>query len=179
MRSLSFIVALALLAASCAAPAPEPTPAPRQPVVTIPVAPPPSAAPVQPKGDWIDWPITAGSWVYRQDARGSIALFGPAGQNALLTLRCDKARRALFLSRASAKATGRLTLRTSASMKTFEARNSGATPPYLAVELAANDAILDAIAFSRGRFAVQTEGELSVAIPAWAEIGPVVEDCRA
>lgn len=178
MRSRIFIVGLFLLAASCAAPAPTPAPPPRPPVSNDPPPPPPPTEIVQPKGDWIDWPLTPGSWVYRQDARGSIALFGPAGQNALLTLRCDKARRSLFLSRASMLSGSKITIRTSSTAKTYDARNSSGPPHYLAVELAPNDPILDAMAFSRGRFAVQAYGELFVAIPAWAEIGRVVEDCR-
>ncbi|MGK3796872.1 hypothetical protein, partial [Enterococcus faecium] len=50
-------------------------------------------------GDWRDWPVTPGTWVYRQDARGSIALFGVPGNDAEVTLRCDRAARALYLSR--------------------------------------------------------------------------------
>jgi hypothetical protein len=40
------------------------------------------------------------------------------------------------------------------------------------------DQILDAMAYSRGRIAVEA-GAQKVAIPSWAEITRVVEDCRS
>ena len=45
-------------------------------------------------------------------------------------------------------------------------------------ELAASDPLLDAIAFSRGRFAVDVPGTAPVYVPAYPEITRVVEDCR-
>jgi hypothetical protein len=44
---------------------------------------------------------------------------------------------------------------------------------------AANDAVLDQIAYSRGRFAVEVQGLAPLIVPAWGEVGRVVEDCRA
>jgi hypothetical protein len=46
-------------------------------------------------------------------------------------------------------------------------------------EIAAADPILDAIAFSRGRFAVNAAGVPSLVLPPWADVARVVEDCRA
>jgi hypothetical protein len=40
------------------------------------------------------------------------------------------------------------------------------------------ETILDAIAYSRGRFAIEVNGIRPMAIPNWAEIGRVIEDCR-
>jgi hypothetical protein len=40
------------------------------------------------------------------------------------------------------------------------------------------DALLDSIAFSRGRFAVSASGTPALVLPAGPEIGRVVEDCR-
>jgi hypothetical protein len=46
------------------------------------------------------------------------------------------------------------------------------------VSLSPRDALLDAMAFSRGRFIVEQPGQPSLVVPAWAEFGRVVEDCR-
>ena len=54
--------------------------------------------------------------------------------------------------------------------------HSGA--PLIVAELAASDPLLDAIAFSRGRFAVDVPGTAPVYVPAYPEITRVVEDCR-
>lgn len=63
-------------------------------------------------------------------------------------------------------------------MKEFAASPSGATPGYLAAEMMPTDPILDAMALSRGRIALEVDGQTPVAIPSWAEITRVVEDCR-
>jgi hypothetical protein len=44
--------------------------------------------------------------------------------------------------------------------------------------LPANDRLLDAMVFSRGRFTVEVPGTPMLVIPAWPEPARVVEDCR-
>lgn len=127
--------------------------------------------------DWRDWAPTPGTWSYRQDARGSIALFGAAGGDALLTLRCDRSARTIYLSRAGA-ATAPLTLRSTSLTRAVAARPTGGTPPYVAAALSPADPLLDAIGFSRGRFVVEQPGSPVLVVPAWAEVERVVEDCR-
>jgi hypothetical protein len=174
---IKFACAASLLALSaCVSPPPEPAPQPApqpKPVVTpTPAPPPPRVA-----GEWTDWPLAGGDWVYRRDERGSIALFGPAGQNATLTLRCDTQRQRIYLSREGTRGT-QIVVRASSSMKALAASPTGGTPAYIAAEITPTDPILDAIALSRGRFAVETDGAQPLAIPAWAEITRIVEDCR-
>ena len=48
----------------------------------------------------------------------------------------------------------------------------------LVVELPANDPLLDAMAITRGRFAIEPTGAPGLYIPAWAEVTRVIEDCR-
>jgi hypothetical protein len=175
MRFLLPSAAMAFALGSCVAPKPAP-PAPQPPVATAP--PPAVSAVVQPQGAWLDWPLSQGSWVYRRDDRGSIALYGTPGADALVMLRCDKGRRVLFLSRAGVAASG-MTVRTSFSLKSLSAQATGGQPPYVASEIALTDPILDAMAYSRGRIAIEAGGLQSIAIPVWSEIGRVVEDCRA
>ena len=55
---------------------------------------------------------------------------------------------------------------------------TGATPAYVAVALTPRDPVLDAMAFSRGRFLVEQAGMPTLVVPAWAEVGRVTEDCR-
>ena len=122
-----------------------------------------------------------GEWVYRQDERGSIALFGEAGRDALIVVRCDVPRRRIFLSRAgevwNADSVG-MTIYTSSGRKTFTVRKTGGTPSYVAVELDSREPHLDAMAFSRGKFLVTLAGRPNLVVPNWAELGRVVEDCR-
>jgi hypothetical protein len=45
--------------------------------------------------------------------------------------------------------------------------------------VSAYDPLLDAIALSKGRFAVEVEGETTLYLPTWAEVSRLVEDCRS
>lgn len=164
---------LAALAASCVPAPPKVRPAP---VIARP-APPPPPAPAAIGPDWRDWPLTPGTWRYRQDERGSLALFGPAGGDALLTLRCDKGARAVYLSRTGAAAAP-LTLRSTSLTRAVAVRPTGGTPPFVAAALSPADPLLDALGFSRGRFVVEQVGAPTLVVPAWAEIERVTEDCR-
>lgn len=178
------ITAIIAIMGTAACSAPEPKPQPRIVEAPKPIAlPAPTTvqAPafVQPTGDWIDWPITAGNWIYRQDGRGSLALFGQPGADALLTLRCMQNDKQLFLSRAgNVNNGGKITVRTSHTLKSYNAASTGGSPPYSAIAINPSDAVLDALVYTRGRFAVEADGLLSIAVPAWSEIARVIEDCR-
>jgi hypothetical protein len=156
-------IALPLALAACIpSPAPQPAPPPPAPAP----APVPPAKPV----DWRDATLSTGTWRYQPAADGSEALFGPAGAAPLFAMRCDRARRAVILSRQGA-VTGQLTVRTSYAVRAWPLQ--GGT-----VQLAASDPALDQIAFSRGRFSVDAPGQPTLFIPAWAEPSRVIEDCR-
>lgn len=175
MRLNPLIPLSLLLLAACVpskpAPVPQPKPQPTPPVAEAP-------KPVRPAGDWIDWPIETGTWVYRTDTRGSLALFGLEGADATVTLRCDRARSSIILSVAGNSAQGSMLVRTSSAMKTLPTIPASTGPAYLAAEISPRDPILDAIAFSRGRFAIEVSGLRPMAIPNWAEMARVIEDCR-
>lgn len=165
-------LALALLVAACAQPRPpQPQPAPTR------APPPPAPLPPPPARDWRDWPVTPGIWTYARDSRGTRAMFGRAGEDARIVLRCDAAERRLFLSVAGDGAAP-ITVRTSSAARTIAVQPTGGTLPYVAAALAPRDPLLDAMAFSRGRFAIERAGTAPMAVPAWAEIGRVIEDCR-
>ena len=165
---------LALASCSTAPPEPAPAPQPTRPVAT------PSPAPAPLPEQWIDWPIADGTWVYRKDDRGSRALFGEAETNALLVIRCDHAQRQLFLSRPGSVGAGAtMVLHASAGMASYPAKNTGTELPYAAIAISPGDIMMDRIAYSRGRFAVETTGLRPLAIPVWPEFSRVVEDCRS
>jgi len=173
--TLAPIAALAatLIVAGCASKPAPPRPAPK-PVVMPQPAP---TSPIAQGADWRDWAVTRGDWVYRVDARGSVAVFGAGGGDALLTLRCDRMAGMVSVSRAGAVAAP-LTLRTSSLARTVTVQSTGATPAYVAAQLTPRDPLLDAMAFSRGRFIVEQPGATTLVVPAWAEVGRVIEDCR-
>ena len=75
-------------------------------------------------------------------------------------------------------ATTPLTIRTSSIARTLPTGATGGTPAYAAAVLTATDPLLDAIAFSRGRFTLEQDGVPAQSLPAWAEIERVIEDCR-
>ncbi len=117
--------------------------------------------------------------MYRTDNRGSLALFGQANTDATFMIRCDRSEGKLFLSRAGAVSDGaKMTLRASSGLQSFRVYNSGGGAPYAAISVVSSEYMMDRIAFTRGRFAVETTGLPSLAIPIWAEFTRVVEDCR-
>lgn len=177
LTSCSRFALSAMLALGGCVSAPAPQPAP--PVaVPLPAPSPMPAPPPPPSSDWRDWALTPGNWTYREDSRGSVALFGRVGADAELTLRCDTGRGRIYLSRRGEGA-GSLTVRTTSLVRQLSVQPVGTTPPYLAAELGVRDSVLDAIGFSRGRFVVEASGLPTAVVPAWAEILRVLEDCRS
>ena len=164
MQTRNLTLAAVLLLASCVAPPPQP--APRAAPTPPPVAAKPAPA-----------PRLSGDWTYRRDNQGSVGSFGAPGQNAKVSLRCDAQNRRLYLAR-EASAGQKMVIRTSSSSKEFATRPRGTNPLYVTAEILPNDAILDAMAFSRGRILLDAEGQQPVVLPSWAEITRIVEDCR-
>lgn len=161
-----------LLAAACvpAPPAQAPAPAPRH----HPAPPPPATpTPAPSAADWRDAPITPGDWQLSSGPSGSTATFA-GGQFAM---RCDPARHLVTLVRAAnlAPAARSMTVTTESATRAIPV--SAAQGAVQAV-LAARDPLLDAMAFSRGRFAVSVAGLPPLYVPSWTEVSRVIEDCR-
>ncbi len=72
-----------------------------------------------------------------------------------------------------------MTLRASSGLKSFPVGGTGNPTYYAAIQIAPDEYMLDRIAFSRGRFAMEVTGMRSLAIPIWPEFTRVVEDCRS
>jgi hypothetical protein len=171
-RKITVLLPVAALAACVSAP---PAPQSPPPQIVRP-APPPLPAPA-PAANWVDRALTPGMWVWRADARGAVALYGPAGLEATLVVRCDRAVQRVFISRAGSTGS-QMVLRATTGMQAYAARPTGGTPSYVAAELGVRDPQLDALAFSRGRFMVQLDGAADVIVPAWPELTRVIEECR-
>jgi hypothetical protein len=102
-----------------------------------------------------------------------LAAYGAAAGSTFL-FRCD-AGRSISLVRAGASSGSSLTIRTTFGNRALPAT---AQPDGLVASLAASDPLLDQMVFSRGRFAVQAEGQTLLIVPAWPEPARVIEDCR-
>jgi hypothetical protein len=142
-------------------------------------------APTQPVGEtdnsWQDIALAPGTWVYRQDERGSVALYGEAEEEALFLVRCVQSSRQIFFSRAG-RIDGRgarMEFQATHGLNSYRAENSTGDTPYIVAGTNAQDSYLDTIAFSRGRIAISVNGQGRVAIPSWPQMTRVFEDCRA
>ncbi|SCW53037.1 hypothetical protein SAMN02927924_01102 [Sphingobium faniae] len=177
--SFAAAASLLVLLPSCVAPpsqqpAPAPVPAPAP-------APEPAPASAPTTMEWHDRPVAAGNWTYRPDAGGSVAAYG-AGAAPLLSIRCDRAAKRISVIRPGAgagAAQGTMTIRTSYGAMAWPAAVSGTGAAAQTVATrAASDPALDQIAYSRGKFAVESAGLAPLILPNWAEVSRVIEDCR-
>ena len=121
--------------------------------------------------------ITPGMWTYQAVPGGSAARFVDATGTARFALECSKATRRVTISRTSNTAAPGLFIWTTDSSRSLGARFDP-TAMRVALELAARDPLLDAIAFSRGRIAVVMTGSEPLVMPAWPEAARTIEDCR-
>ena len=146
------------------APTPPPTPTPA-PVVQEPVF-----------ANWMDAPQTPGDWIYEDQSEGGMALFSAPDSSPLFMLECDREGPGVMLFRSS-NGQGRraASIRTETATRTLQLDAAG---PGHIIWLNARDPILDAMALSKGRFALEVQGERTLYLPAWAEVSRVIEDCR-
>ena len=155
-RSLSMVVTglLAALTAACATPQ-KPAPLP----IRIPVpAPAPRPTP-PPPADWRDAPQTPGDWRWSALSGSSQASYGLAGALALVTLTCDLPSGTVLLARAGEAPGGvPMTVRTTFNLRPLTSDPAASRPGWITARLAARDPLLDAMAFSRGRFALEVTG---------------------
>ena len=183
MKPLTFraatLVAFTLVAGACVPKpktAPRPTPAPAATAAAT--APTPAPSPTY--ASWMDVPATPGDWTYRFSPAGGTAFFGEASGEPRFSMRCDRAQRAVLLERAG-QGTGQVpvTIRSEFSTRAIPSSPVAGAEPIIQARLAVNDPLLDAMALSKGRFAVETPGLPTLYVPAWPEVTRVIEDCRS
>ena len=157
---------LFLLTAGCAAipKAPPPAPAARPPANMTVL--PPRTVPAMPEQPWDELPVIEGGWAYDAVARRARFVDDTGVERASLT--CTAPLRSVQLALPGDTAAAVEILTSSVARQT--ALRSGEA------DIGAADAMLDAIAFSRGRFALRASQLL--VLPVQSELGRLIEDCR-
>ncbi len=176
-RALTLTVCAGI--AGCSPPAPEPSPPPvAAPTPTPTPAPPPPVVSQPVYDDWMDAPQTPGDWSIMADSTGTMARFGEPGREPRFALRCNPAGRTVSILRAgSAAGDVPMRIRTETLDRMLTAQQVGDQLPALRTDLPARDRLLPAMALSKGRFAVETQGLETLYVPAWPEMTRVIEDC--
>ncbi|WP_241761194.1 hypothetical protein [Erythrobacter sp. NAP1] len=178
-------IALTFGIAACvpSAEPPPPPPPPPAPVSTPSPTPTPTPTPPpfvqEPQYDnYLDAPQTQGMWSYVDEPGESLAIFTEGSGEPVFIVRCAAGIVAL------GRPTGNVSPQPRAMSVTTETttRQLVAQPipdsGLVAVGLQPRDPLLDAMAITKGRFAIGTEGERTLYLPAWAEVTRVIEDCR-
>jgi hypothetical protein len=176
--TLSAALACLTLAACVPAP-PKPTPAPTPAPAPTPVRAAPPPAPAAPSySNWMDAPLTPGDWRYA----GGLANFGETPSAPRLTMRCDGRGQVEIGYFGSATEPLSMTIRTEAMERTVadvsQASVAASGSPPVVGRVPARDPLLDAMAFSKGRFALEVSGQPALYVPAYPEVTRVIEDCR-
>ncbi|HEY1142585.1 MAG TPA: hypothetical protein VGE68_00980 [Sphingomicrobium sp.] len=122
-------------------------------------------------------PVSPGSWGYRATTLGSEAAFVDGTGTRRMVVSCVRTTRQVTFSRASAAPAASLSIWTSTASSTLTSRFEQLAQRVTAVTTA-YDPLLDAIAFSRGRFALSMPGSAPLVLPTGAEVDHVIEDCR-
>ncbi len=165
--------ALTLLAlGACVPRATAPEPAPPPPPRPAPLPPTPPPAPPPPPSDWATGPLSPGDWTYSPSPSTPLATFG--SDRASFTIRCQQGRM-VWLGVTGARGDA-IVIRTSYGMRRVPGDRAHLNE--IVAQLPVSDPLLEQMAFSRGRFLVAVEGGPSLVVPAWPEIGRVIEDCR-
>jgi hypothetical protein len=179
---LALTAALAACAPAAKAP-PKPvasSPAPR-PVMATMDAPRPAFPPALPNTHWMDAPLTPGAWRYIDNGPGNgkrLPFF--QGNEQVFEINCvfeQQGPQILLLRIGRPQAIDLpMTIRSETLQRTLTARAAGAS--YTMTSLPAGDPLLDAMALSKGRFAVEVDGLPPLYLPSHAEVSRVIEDCR-
>ncbi len=170
VRQSAALAGLALLAA-CGRPAPAPSP---QPVTSTPV---PRPAPIAPPviSNWVDAPATPGTWRHRMAGRESIADFVGTDGRQLFQLICTQDRDMMMARIGMARDARMITVRTRTLQQSLTA---DAGENSVSTTLNPRDPLLGAMAYSRGRFAVEVPGLSALYLPSWPEVTRVIDDCQ-
>jgi hypothetical protein len=170
-----FVAALFVSVAGCVAAPPQPKPTP--PVATPTPRPASTPTPVPTYTSWMDVPQTPGDWRYGPVAGGSAARFGDTASEPRFALTCSGPSRIELVRYGPFSADAPMTVRTESATRTLAgvpATDRGA----LRAVISASDPLLDAMAFSKGRFAIEAGSAPPLYLPSWPEVTRVIEDCR-
>lgn len=128
---------------------------------------------------YLDAPQTPGTWQYVNEPGETLALFGANMRQPDFMVRCGDGSLALARVTQAAQTEPRaMKVTTETVTSTLEAAPVPSMERILAAQLDVNDPLLDAMAITKGRFAVEVEGFETLYLPAWTEVSRVIEDCR-
>lgn len=128
---------------------------------------------------YLDAPQTPGTWAYEDEPGEKLALYGENPRQPIFLLRCADGAIALGRVTRSAQSSPRvMSVTTETVTRQLQATPVPGREIILAASLQANDPLLDAMAITKGRFAVDVEGQAPLYLPAWTEVSRVIEDCR-
>jgi len=97
----------------------------------------------------------------------------------VLTVTCDRATGAITFARTGiAEGQVPMTVVTEAVTRPVTGLAQAGPAPVVTLSFTSSDPILDAMAFSRGRFALEATGLPTLYLPSWPELSRVIEDCR-
>lgn len=121
-------------------------------------------------------PRSAGGWRYGMQGNTTEASFVGPGGAPLARLTCLADTRLVILSLGdSGLARPVVTIRTETATRALEPRRGGGA---ISIAFAPADALLDAMALSKGHFALESDGLAPLYLPSHAEVSRVIEDCR-
>lgn len=168
--------ALVLLLAACV---PPPTPAPPPPapapVATQASVTPPPAPPVTGHADLMAAQPMPGDWRWRTAGGESFAEFADSSGQPRVRLTCAADRSVVLAVRNRHRPATTMLVRTEMMERQVAATEHDG---WAEARLPARDNLLDAIAFSRGRFGLEIDGGDALYVAPYPEITRVVEDCR-
>lgn len=167
LRTAIAALVCAAAAACVPPPAPTPAPAPARPPAPAPV---PTPSPVPSFTSWMDAPLTPGDWRHA----GGLARFAEH-----LVMRCDRAAGVVEIGRVGTSAApAQMIVRAELMERGIAAQPAESDPAWIFARVPARDPLLDAMAFSKGRFAVEVAGLPALYVPSYPEVTRVIEDCR-
>jgi hypothetical protein len=120
----------------------------------------------------------AGSWSFHSVQGGSYAAFADTSGGQRIVIRCNRGARTVSILRTGvAAAAPTMSVWASSTARSIVSRYDSTRT--LTIDLSATDPLLDAIAFSRGRFATAAAGAPMLIVPSGPQIDRVIEDCRS
>lgn len=128
---------------------------------------------------WMDEAETPGSWGYEDRGSLKLAVFTTPTRGTAFAIQCLEPSRQIWLIMAGQSvASPTMQVRTETTTRAIAAQISIGELSNVTAMLRGDDPLLDAMALSKGRFAVETEGLPPLILPSWAEVSRVIEDCR-
>ena len=180
LHGLSRFVATAVLAALITACAAVPKPKPQPVPVAVP-RPAPAPRPVPAPSDWRDAAQTPGTWTWSMVGGYSVASFGMSPQKPDFQIMCGAGKSTVTLRRAGiARIDDQFVVTTTTTSRPLPVApdSDSGWLGWVSTSVSPRDPLLDAIAFSRGRFRVEVARLAPLYLPSWPEISRVIEDCR-